>query len=93
MMRMNDEGGIDFSSLIRNPDESQRAMEDVVTLTKILFYACKPQADKLQLGLSDFAESLDGSVFPLAVNAFCEALNDFFQPEGKATPPAANVTS
>jgi hypothetical protein len=88
LMRMQEEGGISLTD-----DES---MQSPVSLTKCMFYTCKPQADKLGISLTDFSEALDGKAFQAAAEAFGEAVQHFAQPGEKKTdpyPPAKSATS
>lgn len=56
-----------------------RLMDDPVLLAKVIYVACKPQADAAGVTDEQFTNALYGDVIDDATNAMIEAIIDFFQ--------------
>ena len=77
--RVREQTEVDLSSLI----ESGEKMADLLfskreTVAKILYILCERQAKEKGVDAATFAEGLDAESIPLAIDAFVQAVVDFY---------------
>lgn len=74
--RVRDEAGVDLD----NVSEMFEKISDTVTLCRVVYAIIRPDADRKQVTLDGFLDSISGDSIASAEGALIEALTNFFPP-------------